>query len=189
MDNFDLKQYLSNNPLLENDGLYNVYKITLKDNNDTYYTKATVSQASTPQKWFQKFYNATIANAKRNVSQGEIGRLMTDHPDMDSWDLSTIKTGLTDEEATKLRDELRRGDSNSLKGRGGSSARTGTISTKIQVPSDQSKSFGGKIYVNALYLQKNPEFKKRVEKLLDKTSQNIGGSSYIGINSPNVERV
>lgn len=190
MDNFDLKKYLSNNPLTENLDVYNVHKITLKDTGETYYTKSIKSQAPTAEKWFNKFYKATLANDKRGVSQGEIGRLMATNPDIESWDLTTIKRDLPNDEAVKLRDTLRSKDSNSIASKGGADARSGVDSTKIKVPKDKSISLGGKVYVDALYLQRNSDFKKRVSKLLDKIPQNIPGKgSYFKINSNNVERI
>lgn len=194
MDTFDLRKFLAENRQKQNlkeesSGNTQVFKAMLNATGDTYYNVKTGNIS--PAQWFRSALGIIRNNEKVGRPTGVTGRALLANPDIEEWEVTIVASNLSKEEAIAKRDELRQSDPKAATGRLGVSGRNlGGNTRKVQIPKADSITLGGKVYISALALQKNPDLAKRLKPNLDKVSQNIPGKgSYIGINSPNVERV
>ena len=196
MDNFDLKKYLTEGRLFkeniedvevgEDDKVW-VHKFTYPDTGETHYSPS--NKISSPEKALKHLFSMvnspTYADNPGSNPDSVYNKLR-------QWGIENIDSELvTTSTGAKVRDVVRQLKANDPKSIGSAigGANRGFGASKVKVPKDQSISLGGKVYVNALYLQKNPDFKKRVSRILDKVAQNIPGKgSYFKIDSNNVER-
>jgi len=182
MDNFDLKQYLANNPLLE-ERATQLWKITSPDGS-SYLRRIDPEASSLRGKETIQPIDALkyVAKDTANASTLQLGITSAN-----LGDFTAEKVGEgTKEEMMQLQNKLKGGDNVINQRIGGK----GDMAV-IRIPKAESfPSPDGKIFIRALYLQQNPQLYKDLKPFLDSTTTThpTKGASF-GINRKNIERV
>ncbi len=163
MENFDLREYLKENRLLEENKQHFVYKAILP-NGDTFFSVS--EQNKTPE----SFKNKTISVALNNTSkdrattnfQNQVADLQNPKEELE---VELVDTFDTKEEANTLRDESIDNDPNSINRMGGNyKDKSGTKSNQtINLSKEDSLSSNGEYYVAAAKLNKYPELNGKVD--------------------------
>ena len=185
MDNFDLKKYLSEGKIYEQTTSVYIHKFTNKKTGDTIYSPSKLRP--NPAEALKHMMSIAQSKEKRGEKLGpkysEILKYKTDDAESE-----LVLTSNLDDYKKEIAD-LEKNDLKSIGDRVQGSFNKGVYSN-IEIPKDDSVKLGDDVYVSALYLQRNPDFKKRVSPMLDKVSQNIPGKgSYFKINIKDIKRV
>ena len=161
MDNFDLREYLKENRLVNEShpkGEYGIYKFDFPTG-ETKYVKST--QTFNPQTTLRKNIQQAAAREKfggESLFYQKINQLENPLEDL----IVTFVSSTPDEnEALDIQQQLSQEDPNSMTT--GRSTKTGSKAQTITLPKADSLSSNGEYYVAASKLNKYPELKGKVD--------------------------
>lgn len=177
MENFNLKKYLTKNPLLEQSNLYTVFKITDSENKPFFGKSYKITDGSKYLNYLYSISNAPSTVDKTSTHGGSpIQRAMMGS-ELTDWKVEVIGTGLDMDASQKLISQSKSSNPDNYNELSGRSGEVRSKTKTITLPKSDSLAHNDEYYIAASKLNNYPELKDKVD-MKSKLDHPIKGLYY-----------